>query len=216
MTDYVTDEQRVEELKKWWKENGNYLIGGVVLGLAILFGWNGWKDYKENRARAASGLYTQLEQVVAAGDADKARVLHGQLVGDYAATPYAAAAEMTMARLAVMRDDLDTAALNLRSAIELADQQAIRELAELRLAYVLTAAGKPDEALAILDRDWNAAWTSLREELRGDAYVAQGRLDAARQAYDKALLTAAGPASYLQLKRAALGTADTAAAEEAS
>ncbi len=215
MTEYVTDEQRVEELKKWWKENGNYLIGGVVLGLAILFGWNWWKDYKEERARTASGIYSQLERVVAAGDAERARGLQGQLVGDYAATPYAAAAELTMAKLAVEQGDLTTAELNLRSAIELADQQAIRELAELRLAYVLTAAGKADEALTILDRDWDAAWTSLREELRGDAYAAKGDLDAARQAYDKALLTAGGPASYLQLKRDALG-APAPAKQEAS
>jgi predicted negative regulator of RcsB-dependent stress response len=216
MTEYVTAEQQVEALKKWWAENGRYLIGGVVLGLAILFGWNGWKDYKENRGRTASGLYSQLEQAVAAGDAERARALQGQLVGDYSATPYAAVAEMTMARLAVENDDLATAELNLRSAIELADQEEIRELAELRLAYVLTAVGKAEEALGILDRDWNAAWTSLREELRGDAYQALGKLDAAREAYDKALLTAAGPASYLQLKRDALGKAAVAVGEQAS
>ncbi len=216
MTEYVTDEQQVEALKKWWAENGRYLIGGVVLGLAILFGWNGWKDYKENRGKTASGLYSQLEQAVAAGDAQRAQALQGQLVDDYAATPYAAAAELTMARLAVEKDDLATAELNLRSAIELADQQAVRELAQLRLAYVLTAEGKAEEALSILDRDWDAAWTSLREELRGDAYQALGKLDVARQAYDKALLTAGGPASYLQLKRDALGQSEPANEERAS
>lgn len=216
MTEYITDEQQVEALKKWWAENGRYLIGGVVLGLAILFGWNGWKDHKESRGRAASGLYSQLEQAIAASDAERAQVLQGQLVDDYAATPYAAAAELAMARLAVEQDDLATAELNLRSAIELAEQPAVRELAELRLAYVLTGLGKADEALSILDRDWNAAWTSLREEFRGDAYHALGKDDAARQAYDKALLTSAGPASYLQLKRDALGKADTATGERSS
>ncbi len=216
MTDYATDEQKVEELKKWWNENGNYLIGGVVLGLAILFGWNWWKDYKEERARTASGLFSQLEQAVAAADDERARVLESQLTGDYGATPYAAAAELAMAKLAVDRNDLGAAELYLRSAVELADQDEVRELAELRLAYVLTAAGKSGDALAILDREWNAAWTSLREELRGDAYAAQGKLEEARQAYDKALLTAGGPASYLRLKRDALGDAPAPAGEGAS
>ena len=216
MTDYATDEQKVEELKKWWNENGNYLIGGVVLGLAILFGWHWWKDYKETRARTASGLFSQLEQAVAAADEERARVLESQLTGDYGATPYAAAAELAMAKLAVEKDDLGTAELYLRSAVELADQDEVRELAELRLAHVLTASGKHDDALAILDREWNAAWTSLREELRGDVYVAQGKAEEARQAYDKALLTAGGAASYLRLKRDALGDSPAPTGEGAS
>ncbi|HFD86518.1 MAG TPA: tetratricopeptide repeat protein, partial [Gammaproteobacteria bacterium] len=64
MNDYVTDEQQVEALKKWWAENGRYLIGGVALGLALLFGWNSWKDYRENRAKNASALFSQLERAV--------------------------------------------------------------------------------------------------------------------------------------------------------
>ncbi len=216
MNDYVTDEQQVEALKKWWAENGRYLIGGVVLGLAILFGWNSWKDYKENRAKAASGLYSQLEKAVLSADEARAKALRGELVNDYSATPYASAAEMIMARAAADRNDLNTAELNLRSAIELALQPEFQEVAELRLANVLIAAGKVDEALEILNREWSAAYTSLREELRGDAYQAQGKLDAAREAYDKAILTAAGRATFLQLKRDALGVASQPAVEAAS
>ena len=205
MNDYVTDEQQVEALKKWWAENGRYLIGGVALGLALLFGWNSWKDYRENRAKNASALFSQLERAVEAGDQARSKTLQGELVNDYDATPYAAAAEMVMARAAVERNDLTAAALDLRSAIEISPQQEISEVAELRLASVLISDGKIDEALGILNKEWAAPYTSLRDELRGDAYQAQGKLEAAREAYDKAILTSAGRASFLQLKRDALG-----------
>lgn len=216
MVEYATEEQQVEALKKWWQENGRYVIGGVVLGLAILFGWNAWKDYKETRARDASALYMQLEQAVNAADEKRAATLHGQITNDYNATPYAAAAEMTMARLAVDKGDLEGAALYLRSAIALADQQALKEVATLRLANVLTSAGKADEALALLEGDWPAAWSSLHEEYLGDALRQQGKIEEARVAYDRAIITANGPASYLRLKRDALGTITSGSGSEAT
>ena len=62
--DYATDEERVEELKKWWKENGKSVIFGIVLGLSILFGWRWWGDYQLNQSLQASTLYTQLELAI--------------------------------------------------------------------------------------------------------------------------------------------------------
>ena len=36
---YETEEQQVEAVKKWWKENGVSLIVGVVMGLSAIAGW---------------------------------------------------------------------------------------------------------------------------------------------------------------------------------
>ena len=39
MNAYETDEEKVEAIKGWWKENGISVVGGLALGLAAVFGW---------------------------------------------------------------------------------------------------------------------------------------------------------------------------------
>jgi predicted negative regulator of RcsB-dependent stress response len=36
---YTTEDQQVEALKRWWKENAKSILLGVALGLAAVFGW---------------------------------------------------------------------------------------------------------------------------------------------------------------------------------
>ena len=38
MSSYLSEEEQVEALKKWWKDNGTSVIAGVVLGFGIIFG----------------------------------------------------------------------------------------------------------------------------------------------------------------------------------
>ncbi|PAR85254.1 YfgM family protein, partial [Vibrio cholerae] len=41
---YDTEEQQVEAIKDWWKENGKAVIFGAVIGLGGLFGWRYYQD----------------------------------------------------------------------------------------------------------------------------------------------------------------------------
>jgi len=204
---YETEEQQVEALKKWWQENGRYLIAGVVLGLGILFGWNSWKDHQETQAKAASDLYSQLVGAIESSALDDAKAFEEKLLHDYDGTPYAALGELAMARIYVEEDNLAEAEAKLRWVMDNAGEQELQEVSRLRLAQVLIAMKKYADALSILGTDLPAAYISLVEELRGDALRAQGDLDKARAAYDKALLTAGGRSEYLQLKRDSLGAA---------
>jgi len=201
---YETEEQQVEALKKWWQENGRYLIAGVVLGLGILFGWNSWKNHKETQGMAASDLYSQLTKAVESSSVENAKAFEEKLVQDYDGTPYAALGALTMARLYVEQDNLAEAEAKLRWTMDNADELELKEVSRIRLAQVLVAAEKYDDALSLLD-GLPTSYTSLTEELRGDVFRAQGKIDEARTAYDRALLTAGGRSEYLQLKRDALG-----------
>lgn len=201
---YETEEQQVEALKKWWSENGNYLVAGVVLGLGILFGWNSWKDNRETQAQVASEVFAQLTVAVESSSFDEAKALDAKLTQDYDGTPYAALGSLAMARVYVEQDNLAEAEARLRWTIDHARQQELREVARLRLAQVLIAEEKYADALTMLATELPPAYISLIEELRGDALRAQGKLAEARAAYDKALLTAGGRAEYLQLKRDAV------------
>ena len=35
MSTYETDEEKVEALRKWWKDNGTSVIGGIVISMYL-------------------------------------------------------------------------------------------------------------------------------------------------------------------------------------
>jgi hypothetical protein len=49
LEDYNPVDQ-LANLKAWWKQYGNALIVGIVIGLVLLAGGNYWKQYKIKRA----------------------------------------------------------------------------------------------------------------------------------------------------------------------
>ncbi len=57
---YDTEEEQVEALKRWWKENSTSTIVGLVMGIVIILGWNYWQDHKKEQAAQASLTYAQL------------------------------------------------------------------------------------------------------------------------------------------------------------
>lgn len=201
MAEYTTDEEQVEAIKKWWSENGAYLVGGLALGLSLLVGWNYWKDHRLEQSQEASGVYSTL---LSEGSSDERLAT---LSEDYSGTPYATLAQLQAAKEAVEKGELDSAEALLREAIAGGETLNLESVARIRLARVLLAAEKPEAALAEAEKVSSTAYLSLMEETRGDALLALGRSDEARKAYDKALLTASGRADFLQLKRDDLGPA---------
>ena len=204
MTEYETEEQRVEAIRKWWAENGTSIILGAVLGIALLVGWRGWAYWKEKIAREASDHYARVAAALESGNLESAEREAGLLKVDYGSTPYAAIAALALARLEAARDRLDAAATELQWVLDNARQETARQVARLRLARVRTTQGRPDEALTLLT-GLPEAYTALAEEARGDALRAKGDVDGARKAYDRALAASGRAGSYLQWKRDDLG-----------
>ncbi len=208
MSVYSTDEEQAEVLRKWWQENGNYLIAGIVIGLGILIGWNQWKQYQDRQGQAASNHYQQMQQAVTARDYARATDLEAKLRSEYGRTPYVTLGALLLAKAQVDQGQLEAAAQTLRAAVRDAATEELRELANLRLSQVLVASGQAEEALRLLDAKWPEPYLALVEENRGDALRALGRIDEARKAYDRALLASRGDVEYLRLKREDLGTGE--------
>lgn len=205
MSDYLTEEEKVEAIKEWWRENGKAVIAGVILGLGALFGWRAWVDYRESRALEASAVYEELRGRLQEGRTEAVAEAAARLREDYAATPYAALASLFEARAAAEAGKLEEAARALEWVMNEARERELQELARLRLARVRVAEGRPEQALSLLEAELPEAYAALADEIRGDAYRAQGRLDQAREAYDRAILASGGAAEYLRMKRDALG-----------
>ena len=71
-----------------------------------------------------------------------------------------------------------------------AKDEALQHTATVRLARVMVAAGKLDDALALLANDNVGAFEAEYQETSGDALLAKGDKDAARDAYSKAVVAA--------------------------
>ena len=52
-----TDDERSEELKAWWRENGTSVAVGVAVAVAGVFGFQQWKQYNLDQAETASALF---------------------------------------------------------------------------------------------------------------------------------------------------------------
>mgnify|MGYP001825675182 CR=1 FL=1 len=205
MADYHTEEQQVEELKKWWKENGKSVIAGVVLGVGGLLAWKGWSYYQENHAKAASELYAQVQQATAQSEVKSVTQNTDRLRDDYASTPYASLAALDLAKIESEAGRLEGAADRLRWVLENCAQESLCNIAKIRLARVQIARKQYDQTLELLSGEIPPAYSSLVEEIRGDALRAKGNIERARQAYTRALMGARGNAEYLKMKRDDLG-----------
>src|SRR5688572_10464358 len=95
---HYDDEAQVEALRKWWSENWKALAAGLVLGLAGIFGWERWQAHQIATAGEASRMYHELTQATAAGKGPEANQLGDALAKEHADTPYAAQAQLALAR----------------------------------------------------------------------------------------------------------------------
>ena len=188
--DYATDEERVEELKKWWKENGTSVIFGVVLGLSILFGWRWWGDYQLNQSVQASTLYNQLELSIQQKKPEQADALSQKLSTQFESHAYAVYASMAMAKMKVDEKDIAAAQTHLQWGLDHAKTPELNHLLTLRLARLLLTNNEVDKAYALVDSQNQNQFAASYEELKGDILVKKGSADLAFLAYQKAALLA--------------------------
>lgn len=186
---YLSEEERVEALKKWWKENAKAIIVGISLGLAIIAGWNMWQSSKRAKAEEASAVYQQLLKAVEARQAEPATKLSERLIEQYQNSSYATYGALFMAKLKVESGDLAGAKKFLQDLLASLKDDSLKHLARLRLGQVMLALGESEGALKLVEpltRDKMGEFESLYEELKGDLYVNLHRPDDARTAYEKA------------------------------
>jgi predicted negative regulator of RcsB-dependent stress response len=201
MAELETDEERIEAIKKWWKNNGISVVAGVVIGLGGVLGWRAWVGHQNSYAQRASIAFEQLQLTAESGDPESVAKQVEAIEDDFGGTPYAMFASLTAARVAVENGDLAAAAAALAGAVDQAPDPALQGLAALRLARVQLAQGDIAAATRTLEEhDSNGAFTGDFAALRGDIAAAEGRVDAARDAYQAALDSGAGNARLIELK----------------
>ncbi|MDD1650489.1 MAG: tetratricopeptide repeat protein [Methylococcaceae bacterium] len=189
METYATDEERLEALQRWWKENKSSIFGGLLLGLAVIAGWKMWQSNKLETAEQASLVYHQLTEATQAKQTEAALKLGQRLIQQYPSTTYAEYARLFVAKLKVEAGDLDGARKILEEELSHSKDDALKTLTRLRLGRIMLAMGDVEPALKLLgsDTDQNLGkFAGLYAELQGDLLVAAKRPAEARTAFEKA------------------------------
>ncbi|MCB1760720.1 MAG: tetratricopeptide repeat protein [Gammaproteobacteria bacterium] len=196
----LSEEEQVEALKKWWRENGRSVVGGVVIGLGAVFGWRYWVEHQDSKAQQASIQLAQLQQSVATGNSGVANKQAQTLIENYQGTPYAIFAALNLAKVKMQAQDGEGAVAQLKWALENASDPSLQQVVRARMARILVSEGKLSEAQQVVD---GAAADSFRgefAELRGDIARARGDHAAARAAYQEALDNQVSNSAYVQMK----------------
>jgi predicted negative regulator of RcsB-dependent stress response len=203
-----TEEEQVEKLKAWLKENGLSIVLGIVIGIGGIGGYNYWIHVQETTAAEASGHYTQMLEALEAGVDDDLQQQANILLADYSSTEYALLAHLALARMHVDNGDFNAAETALQQVIGSAAQQPLAYLARTRLAAVQIQTEQYDQAIATLTGDFPEQFSALVDELRGDALASLGKTVEAIAAYRKAQNSEPQPANpeFLRQKLNNLGS----------
>jgi len=178
--DELLDEhEQSERVLDWLRRNGAALIGGILLGLAAIGGWKWWEHRQaQEHAQAATAYQAVLEAIKAK---DKAADTKVKALSEGV---YRTLALLELAKSQVASDQRDAAIATLRS-IKTQDP-ALTAIVNQRLARLLIDARQADAALKLIA----GATTASALEVRGDAQLALGQRDRARETYQQALTKA--------------------------
>lgn len=210
MSAYESEEQQVEALKAWWRENGKSVLFGAILGIAIVFGWQAWRTHQIQVGETAAQSMALMNGAVQAGDKERAMTQGQRILDQHGDSVYADFAALVMAKLAVEANDMAAAEKHLDRVIQQPRDPGLVDLVRLRLARLRLDQGKGAEASALLEKITPAAYRAEVSVLRGDIALAAGDKTAAQTAYHQALNAGFADDELLQLKLDDLGVADGA------
>lgn len=178
---YNSEEEQVQAIKQWWKDNAVSLISGIVIGLAVLGGYRYWTDHKQSQAQQASEIYSEV-LAAAHGKTEKTELLKK----DFSATPYAGLAALLAAKENVDNNDIDKAISQLKWVVDNSDA-GIKHIATLRLARLYLSQDKVDAAEALVKGVKVAGFSTAYNEVRGDINLAKNLPVQAKENYRLAL-----------------------------
>ena len=204
----LQEQEQLDTLKAWWNDNGNYVLG-VLLVVAVAMGsWRGWQYYQNQQSAEAAVLYAGVTQQLQSNDAKRINDAAAAVMDKYASTAYAARAALLAAQVNEQVKDVARAKTQLQWVIAHAEEASLKDVAQLRLAAVLLDEKDYDAALNLLEAKHPASFDGLYADLRGDVLSAQGKNAEAKSAYKLAYEKVDAKSQYrnmIQVKMDALG-----------
>ena len=204
----LQEQEQIDALKAWWKENRRVVILTVTVFVVAMAGVQAWRYYQQSQAQQAAELYGALQQLVPENNAKKIREAAATLIDKFSSTAYAPRAALIAAKVNYQAGDAQSAKAQLQWVIDHAAEDELQDIARLRLAGMLLDEKNYTQALRLLEAKHSPAYDAFYLDLKGDVLLAQGKPAEARGAYQAAFDKIDKKSNYrdlIQIKLDALG-----------
>ena len=118
MDEFLSEAEQWERAKGWLRSYAPWIIGGVVVALGGLAGWNWWQERQNRLGVEASARYEQMTDALQKNDPTRAKAVATSLEKDFPDSPYVDQAHFFEARLAVEANDLAKAETLLKGVMD--------------------------------------------------------------------------------------------------
>ena len=181
----IEEEQEINQLKDWWKENGKTIIVAFILGVGGMFGWRYWQAHQAEKIAQASAQYDAL--IYSAQQDEQAKKANiEQFVQANSKTAYAVFALLDEAKKATEKQDFAAAEANLNQALTQSQDEVLTSIVALRLSAVQFQLGQLDNALTTLNQVKGESFNARKAILTGDIQVVKGDKVAAKNSFEQA------------------------------
>lgn len=188
--DQLDEYEQGERVRRWLRDNGTSLLGGIALGLACIGGWQWWQGSQQKHREEAATQYQALGEAIEAKDQAKAKTMLDSIAKDHADSGFLPLAVLRQAEFLQSSGKGEDAVKLIDSHLAAVENPALAELLQLQAVRVLVATGKVEAAGKRLETlKSSSRYPTTFNELLGDVAMARGQRDAARKAYETALTT---------------------------
>jgi predicted negative regulator of RcsB-dependent stress response len=204
------EQEQLEALKAWWKENRNYILAGVLIVTVVMGGWRGWQYYQGKQTSEAAFLYEEFTKQLGSKDTKRINDAVAVITEKFPATAYASRAALLAAQVNEQGKDKTFAKTQLQWVIDHASEDSLKDVARLRLASLLLDEKNYESAQKLLEAEHPVSFDGLYADLKGDVLSAQGKNEEARKAYQLAIEKSDPKSRYrnlIQMKLDALAVA---------
>ena len=187
MSVYMTEEEQLETMKKWWKKYGNLVTIFLSIVLLSIAGYRYMNWHQDKVKQQASIAYENMMLAFSNHDIKAVRSYATELVKDYNSTVYADIAHLTLAKVYIEKNKLGQAKSELEVVASNSRMLPLKQIAKIRIARILAADKEYTHALDELSSIEDSTYLPVINELKGDIYGATGQYQNAINSYRLAI-----------------------------
>jgi len=187
MSVYMTEDEQLEVMKKWWQRYGNTVTVILSLILICIAGYRYMNWHNDKVTQQASATYENMMIALSDQNIKSVRAYANELIQDHSNSVYADVAHMTLAKIYVSKNKLEQARQELSVVANKSKMTSLKQIARIRIARLLAAEKSYSNALSELSTVDDKTYLPVINELKGDIYGATGQYQQAMAAYRLAI-----------------------------
>lgn len=193
-SEFLSEQEQADRVIKLIKKHGMNVLLAIMLALSAYFGYQYFQNKKlignamaSNEFQKLSVTKQSLSDASTQGDKTKFLASVDKLVKEHPESIYAQQALLLQAQFQAENNQIKEALASLKKARTLfVKDNGMLAVIDLRTAQLMIANDEGADAVNVLNKISDSAFTASKQELLGDAYFQQKQLDKAKTAYTEA------------------------------